>query len=692
MFNTYASYSQLLTGAHRKPAPVVRPPVLLWHLAFWAPLEISPRDPGTPQNRDVSKTRAKRQKKVANSFFQQDGANTENATKVRAERNRKVNIYLQNLYRKLRHGKQPDGTVILGITDFSSPNEADGRIGLFSQMMDVAGLHVSDVTPDRARPQYYEAVTFEFRWWGLRTTLRFELHTEYLSLSNYIDLSASQEAADLKRFFDESPPAVRDIYKRLKELDQKLTEDKVSKRYRLRRNDYGPISEALHFGIWEHFYKTFLFTDERDARDLGDVFADFRTVCLGANAPEGYCQTADEPRWTHFQQPFWRNRGDRVPPGSDHRPDSTNSDYWTSKRREFWPLLTAPVRGVEFSNHEFAACTMLDGLAMYVSALGSQPPTLPPGERFPLCYFVYTHTLNGWQIGRLLDQMNFLGTVRMVALMGVDKLKGAALKLWDVEESIKSASEHERLLAHASAASFEDALTKFRECLQRIDDTLVAIEESFRQNVGYRIERSRNYVRQFQAGKSGLGMGPIEGYQPYDEFVERRLGPAFASIELLEIRFQRIHADIARLRQTYIAQETRKVEMVTSDRNKEIGRIQAVADYILFVSLVPYYAGTLFSRIIWPEEHACVPPWYWVLCLGIGLMLASRGLIETLRTGTKRARRATPHVVTLAVGVLLILFAWDWSAQGTSCASLPDWRQIPTKDSTVSETQNPKPL
>jgi hypothetical protein len=639
LFQNIDGYEQLLTGAHRKPAPIARPPLLVWHLGFWS-------DSASTKDNERAKNLA---------------------AKNRKERKKIVDQYLQRLYKKL-YTDPEKGSATTGVSEFGITNATPDYAPLFQCALNSSG-DFKDLDPTGKRSgKDSQVVTYRFFWWGLLVQFRFEFHTEYLTLSAYIDMSTHLDLAQ----FEKSPAPVYSLYSELKKLEINITDDRPTIEDPERHNSgirkkYETINEALYFAIWEELYKTVLHTDDKEIKALGRVFADFRCLMLSKQADDKYA-TVQGNRWTNFQQPFWRRRGGASPQDNDI-PHNTEK-YWQQRRAEFWPLLTVNIRDVDFALYEFTVSQMLKGRAMYVTALGPQPPTEIDGRRFPLCYFVYTYTLNGWQIGRLVDRINSLGTVRLAALIQLEQLREAALKLSDCERNIKSAfvsahqikarsktrksaqnsnhADNEQTLSHEKQEEVEHEITTLQGHLKDVEETIGDINGMFGGDVEYRIERSRYYVRQFLRGLGALRIRRLEGFQPYNVFVARRLGAAFDSIDLLGLRYQRVRGDIAALFQLYLAHETRAVEIATRDQNLEIERIQSIADIALFWVLLPYYSGNLIDHIFWHDSHASEKMWISVVAF-FALIWAWRTR-HRIRNFLKRHITSLGEKMTMRVG------------------------------------------
>ncbi|MCL8489067.1 type II toxin-antitoxin system HicB family antitoxin [Bradyrhizobium denitrificans] len=637
MFEPIDGYEQLLTGAHRKPAPVVRPPLLVWHLAFWA----DPRQP-----KDYSPPAATSEER-------------------RTARKTHIDEYLRHLYLRLHTHPVLKTSATPGVDEFQVQHAAPNHQPLFGRALDANGDFKPLGDPHRVPfGRDSQVVTYLFFWWGLRVTLRFEFHTEYLTISTHIDLSSHQ---DKDQFRKNSPVPVHALYDELERLNLNISEDKLAlddpKHYDPSvRLKYQTINEALYFTIWEEFFSKILRADQSEINRLGRVFADFRCLLLSKQAPAEYAAILAEKPWQNFQEPFWRRRGGPAP--QDNEKPETKQGYWQERRAEFWPLLTANIRGVDFKRYEFTASQMLKGRALYITALGPQPAIDRGGERFPLCYFFYTYTLNGWQIGRLVDRINYLGTVRLAALIELEQLRDAALEIGDCERELKSAFSDAHKIRNAkkdsngaysatstpdfsgvgaSGESIEEVDARamhLEKYLDRIGAKISSINEKFSGDIEYRIERSRYYVKQFNVGIAALRIRRLEGFQPYDVFIRRRLGAAFDSIDLLGIRYQRVRADMSALYQLYLAHESRAVQTATRDQNVEIEHIQAIADFALFAVLVPYYLGNLLEHIVWSNTEHHAPWWAWLLLflgfLSFALIRAKKSIARACHSIWKR--------------------------------------------------------
>ena len=270
---------------------------------------------------------------------------------------------------------------------------------------------------------------------------------------------------------------------------------------------------------------------------------------------------------------------------------------------------------------------------LYATALGPQPK----GEKQPVLFYLHSVTQSERQIGRAIDQLCQLNTLRLAAIVPLPSLKPVRQSLWDVEERIKQTRGqiHELIKSARSLIQGDDVpadnkivYDKEREVLQNLDDiqtemtgvsTGDSIEESKElgdATLEYRLIRSRYYKDMFFQIIRSIRLKRIEGYQKYDEFIIRRLGSAFGFIEGIEMHFAKIQAEWNAVDRLYL---TTTVTILTGEIDRQqkdiksimqdIGKLATHVDYIqkngeliLLGILVPYYVIGIFTHIFGCER------------------------------------------------------------------------------------------
>jgi Protein of unknown function (DUF3422) len=589
MFEELDDYDQLLMGAHRKPATILGTPSLVWHVALWKQIP---------------------------------------ATASEEERERRAGLldaYLQDIYKRLAKSSSPviDSFSIPAQEPHPKATQKADKYELFRKFINESdGKFVEDDSLTKAAAN--RAVTYQFNWHGLLVRLRFEQHTEYLTISSYIDCSAQIADERLTKL-----RATDDLFKSVEDnfllLEKGLKDNAV---------ELATVHNFLYHEIWERFCVSIFETQAIDIADLGKVFADFRGIVVGSNSNK--FNASNDGNAPCFQLPF------RHSPVAAPIIDETLV-------KQLWPFLTSETR-VDFSKFEFTASAMLKRNALYVTALGAQPSVLPKGPRFPLLYFFHSKAPNHWQLGRLVDRINNLGTVRLAAIMYHDDLIQAGHTLREIEKKISGTITAVHKLAspdkpvqtseshsepHAQASQMKEdstgplintveelssgqALKNIQGAFTDIQTEMSAVSKTFDNDIGYRIERSRYYVQQFAQGIRDLRIRRIEGYQPYHVFVQRRLGPMFEYITMLGRRLEQVEKDISALFQYYQAQHTTTVAISSEARQTEIERLQALGELVLVGVLVPYYVGSAFEHFV---PTGMDRRYFWGLMVALGFIL-----------------------------------------------------------------------
>jgi len=132
------------------------------------------------------------------------------------------------------------------------------------------------------------------------------------------------------------------------------------------------------------------------------------------------------------------------------------------------------------------------------------------------------------------------------------------------------------------------------------------------QSIEYRLVRSQYYRENFFNGLKALRIERIEGYQPYDDFVRRRLQSAFAFIDSIERRLSDAQTEWRSVDQIFLSTIITKLtseidgtqKSITNAHKKaneiqgEIERIQKWGELALLLFLIPYYFNNLILESI----------------------------------------------------------------------------------------------
>lgn len=627
MFKTIDGYQRLLAGAQNRPSARVRHPLLTWHLGFWHASGAGDTASPTPEERF--------------------------ATYVRDICERA----------KAKHPNADEAAFGPCLTSYEKDPAADDHPGL---------------------------IVLEFDWYFFRAIVRFEQHTEYVTISVLLDLS-SEEGLPIYCEAD-VPPKLCAIVDEINSLKEMRMDDEARYSVDFRHNFQG-ISQAAFLTVWEEFYDDVLNTGPAAADGFGKVFADFRGIVLSDKPnPDG----SESPSFFGVQLPFWRKPKTRRRRLS--RPPQEPDTYWKDRYDILWPLMTAKMGDVDFLNYEFTASMMGDGRALYLSALGAQPVKREPGEdRIPLCYGLYTHELGGWAIGRLIEQINQQGTLRLASLIELPALQLAAAFLREAESEVRKAygsgleggkedsQLHGRRREDRDDRYSDRRIGELKGCLTRAQLALSQAETEVEGGVERRIERSNYYIRRFRQGLPALVIKPFGDMQPYDVFVDRRLGPTFGYIDMLGSRYGRVRRDLRTLYQRVLAEETKDVATAIRDRNTETERIHKFAEFALLSFIGPYYVGMIVTHIGFPEAEHGMPNGFWILLWAFFIILAcARWPMR------ERLRSALVAVLTLAAAAFASSLYFegsaelDWSRSDIQVTAPPERERSPAQKSDVN--------
>lgn len=404
------------------------------------------------------------------------------------------------------------------------------------------------------RASDYRVVSIKYHWFSVPFTIRIELHTEYFSFTTFAELH-SVTATDFNR------------------LGNKLASVK-----RLAKSGIDPaaaneLASCFYEDFWGQMTQGILsrgpLTKRLESDIFGNVFADFRGIILSNDTAS-------------FK---FSDRKDGV------------ATWGHDAEKAFRPLVTNADR------YEYTASYMLEGRAFYMTALGPQRPEDHDNRRIPLTYLLYVNQefadarrvpINKWQLGRLVDRMHLLGTMRLAGLRDFIALREAGHTLSKLDPYVIEARDS--VAAHRKSGPKKDAIASIENAHRHFNEITKKFSETTKSRPGllYRIERSRYYAEQFRSNIRALRLGRIEGSQRYDEFVDRRLGAVYDYIDRLGLRYERAINSLLMLDQNYLAIRTNKIE-------GDLKEIQRYADLALIAALLPYYVLGLISHLL-PKE------------------------------------------------------------------------------------------
>ncbi|WP_417493747.1 DUF3422 family protein [Maricaulis sp.] len=456
-----------------------------------------------------------------------------------------------------------------------------------------------------ARVPFVQRDTFTFYELGAERALvlRCEYHTEYVSFTFYQPVSAPQRApleehrtspgAEPGRY----DPFTNEAFLRTNpQLDQLV--DEVFEAIRRQPEESAADYMQRAGEAWDR-----LFTDawakvpDSDGKPHpfqapGQVFANYRGIVLpriwlagaggqgemdahlaewGTNAfGERFIETdlADDRPTVHMPLP--EKKGEELDPPS--RPRRWNRvsagralERNTALRHAMhWPGAKPPSDIVPAYRRRTVANLVLHGRALFASSFGAGLPVEPPRKgslpadpnrtagRFAIFYCA-EHSLEARtalerRLDRLVLRIHSLGTLRMISLKSLDQLWNASYQLREVDASIG------RL--YSTILKRKDVDNKEIRAISRaLFDVTGGVEDG----LDYRLSRSAYYARDFKRLLDDISIDRIEGWEPYDEFVRRRLMPQWDHLHQIARRADGVRSRFDRLHDLNLASNTERL-------------------------------------------------------------------------------------------------------------------------------------
>lgn len=542
-FTESDQYPALNVGAHRRPAPLLGQPALVWHQAFWQPKHMT------------------------------------------SERWRKsVDYFLLHLYNQARVLSQRAKGDALDEQRFICPNLDDHsrRINLFRHwasvssrdgIVDEEGFVLTPLTPDQ-RLTRYEIFSVRFLFEGLFLTVRADLYREYWTLTIILDLDRvtgdfNGPSRGLISFVDSLQGAITS------RIDRNIVADKTGQQI----NDLDQFEAGLREEIKDRLVigfrslvqnrylayalEAYCQDKTQSAGDLGGRFAEFFGSIFGLNTKSNdgsfrFVQTNHRlPK--EMRQSIYRQIGEYQLAASDAL--RIVDGFWPFTRA-LHRCETTELEEEKFGKPEFTVCRLQDERSIYISSLGRLNPRLLGRTYEPVIFTLITTYSSRWQTGRVVERILHAGTLRLAALWDIDKLQDAFNRLRplraEVDEAVARSRDHSAVERHH----------------QELGEIATSVDSG---GLRYRVERSQYYVRQFENTEKALRISRVEGFQTYGEFVRRRLYGTFDFISRIGDLYTDLRSEIDFQLQKLQADTALQAQKDTRDLIKELQNVSSNA-------------------------------------------------------------------------------------------------------------------
>lgn len=285
------------------------------------------------------------------------------------------------------------------------------------------------------------------------------------------------------------------------------------------------------------------------------------------------------------------------------------------------------------SNMEVVACKMIRGKIIYCSKLFAynhrSDSNLAAKNNSPLVYVAVCSTPNRWQIGRMIDRLHRVGVARLAALFNLRELEQFSNEIRPLTGAVL-----EVRVATKDLNSVKKQSSHIASIIQRYNDRIIG-------GISYRIERMRYYRSEVSETILQLGIGRIEGFQRYDEFIQRKFSNTFNFIEALGSRYEKL---LSRQSSFINKMNTLESEITTNT----LVSVQNTGEFVLFIIVVPYHIHELVKDAIKSENFRL-----WVEG-------ALRGAVDFMHLdpGQTMARSDDwfSWIIAIPIGIFLFLF------------------------------------
>jgi hypothetical protein len=455
----------------------------------------------------------------------------------------------------------------------------------------------------------YETVQIEGVWKSFPVVVRIEVFEEFFTLTSSIDFSSYDTQNNASAFdsgFSRYQVTTEALNLAIDVVENRHAEVAASGDFKYTPKgsarsqlESAKFYEKIFIELWDEFQNDILSQPlkQDSAQRLGSVFADFRGLILGRDLDTTNALKLTRPRQQRISASLeTRIRG--IPFEGKELLQIVDSVF---------PLLLAsePGHAIDPSpggSIEYTLSTFSDKRALYGSGFGPQTPT-DKRRGNPLTYIILVSHDERRQIGRMVNRLHTLGSVRLASMAGFRQVLIADERLPETQRQLDLLSDciqhfaesgrHRQLSKARKTSSAEQATPQTRE---EIDEAIHSLDSLLREidysigGIEHRRARLEYYSERFYTLSDAMRIGRVPGYQQYDEFVRHRIGRVYARISSFARRYQDSKATLEYLRQSLIAR-------VAEEHQRDIRAMQTVGEIFFLVVLLPYYAAELVQKL-----------------------------------------------------------------------------------------------
>lgn len=605
-----SDYIRNESESHKRPAPTVGTPCLVWHLAF------SPKTEEDP----------------ARSAFEVDSISKKlTVYDAAAEKNLKLTSNFTHHFNTLILKLQNKGRAGVIRQIYS---EANDSIDVATHIPEPKGSTIDVVSSD--------AIGFTM-WWSssgdlreydkesgkapahlgrkpnpdaMRVRVQSERHEDFFLLTIYMDVSSvwiepeSRLGEGWRPTYDAEKP---DSHPHIDAIRKAQSEIVAIGEHRFRENNFNPLNKLitkekeLQNTLQKHTQVLYeeawnAFCEHVQINFINQPFNYFTNVKGVSLSVRDEYTTSERQHTISIKAPNFSN---------------VNDDEATKTLLAYWPFIDRVTPNADFTEH--LAFQIFGRRVIFVSPLGAGSE-LSEGDEFAPDGTVstvhkdltvgsrYLVLVKGQpqarkalpqQLGRLFLNIGHLATFRRFALKDLNyiqksgqdiRLRGQQLDAITARWSSKRIEIENRYSTEKRNFAKEEELAKLAEStesdLMHINAALNNIGAEATGGLPYRINKSKLYTQMFLDVERGLAEERIEGWLQYDDFIERRLKPTF---DLIEGVGQRLTALRNRLNAALSGVQTGaivRLSRVTAGNTEELKNFQKSTDGLAGVGVI----------------------------------------------------------------------------------------------------------
>lgn len=640
------SYAAVKSEGHSRPPPSFGAPTLIWHFGIWPSRTPDDADFAREANFTEAETFYHRREEELGKF---DDQNIAFFTEV--------NHFVMSLQERGRTLGNPLKVLEFPEAKIKTSAEEDRKHYKTKafRVCDPQALAFTlwwqdDATDGRRNERQDQAAQGD-----LRVRVQAQTHLDHATISFFIDVgrpSSGEQFFDSKEAVGRRRRQIFEQLERVREICDRQIRDgfvdfDVVPELGISPDENEALSLAADYcyrGIWQEFTESFeirLPDRARPPDSIGNIFANFRGLVLsvdGIDTPENKARAARrnsmrEELGISREPQNIRKASQSVGIGEFETFDNGAGEPNTVLKA-YWPL----IRRITPSSDErdFVACGINDWRALYVTALGSHDisgKSDRDAEDAPIRYlFLTKREPHRQQIGRFVERINAIGTMRLFALQNWAVIRNAnsyirilgreldgILYRWSAARMDIDNDYYQRLGELRKKRNFygferdsaparrgwrlrprpnvepedirqlrERRLARLNELISYTEWNLITLGASL-DEVGqggsgrllYAINRAKYFIDEFYRMAATLKVGNIDTWTSYSQFVDRGLRPTFDFIAMIGARFVSLR-DRLQMVTEMIQTSALIVEADATSRNT--GQLEKIASHWYWVN------------------------------------------------------------------------------------------------------------